>query len=144
MKLIISTFTAIVICATAATAAEKAKPADKAAGEDPAKKAFKQLDTNRDGFISLAEWRMSRMTDPAKTDAAFKALDKNGDGKLSYDEFKAGSGGGGAGGAAEKPKFTKQQVDRRLKELKDLLDKGLITQGFYERKVEECQTNVEK
>jgi hypothetical protein len=48
----------------------------------------------------------------------------------------------GAGGAAARPAgktFTKEQVARRLKELKDLLDKGLITQSFYDRKVEECK-----
>jgi len=41
--------------------------------------------------------------------------------------------------AATRPKFTKQQVERRLKELKDLLDRGLILQDFYERKVKECE-----
>ena len=44
--------------------------------------------------------------------------------------------------AATKPKFTKQQVERRLKELKELLDRGLILQDFYDRKVKECE--VEK
>jgi len=38
-----------------------------------------------------------------------------------------------------KPKFTKQQVERRLKELKDLLSRGLILQDFYDRKVQECE-----
>jgi hypothetical protein len=38
-----------------------------------------------------------------------------------------------------RPKFTKSQVERRLKELKDLLDRGLILQSFYDRKVEECE-----
>ena len=42
--------------------------------------------------------------------------------------------------AATKPKFTKQQVERRLKELKDLFDRGLILQDFYDRKVKECET----
>ena len=40
--------------------------------------------------------------------------------------------------AASKPKFTKQQVERRLAELEDLLDRGLILQDFYDRKVQEC------
>jgi len=43
--------------------------------------------------------------------------------------------------AATKPKFTKQQVERRLKELKDLLDRGLILQDFYDRKVKECEVS---
>ena len=41
--------------------------------------------------------------------------------------------------SAVKPKFTKQQVARRLVELKELLDRGLILQDFYDRKVEECE-----
>ena len=41
--------------------------------------------------------------------------------------------------AAAKPKFTAQQVERRLKDLKELYDRGLLTKDFYERKVRECQ-----
>lgn len=43
--------------------------------------------------------------------------------------------------AATKPKFTRQQVERRLKELKDLFDRGLLTQDFYDRKVQECEVS---
>lgn len=43
--------------------------------------------------------------------------------------------------AATKPTFTKQQVERRLKELKDLFDRGLLTQDFYDRKVKECEVS---
>ncbi len=38
-----------------------------------------------------------------------------------------------------KPKFTKSQVASRLAELKGLLDRGLILQDFYDRKVKECE-----
>jgi len=38
-----------------------------------------------------------------------------------------------------KPKFTKSQVERRLKELKELYDRGLILKDFYERRVAECE-----
>jgi hypothetical protein len=38
-----------------------------------------------------------------------------------------------------KQKFTKEQVARRLAELKELLDRGLILQDFYDRKVRECE-----
>lgn len=41
--------------------------------------------------------------------------------------------------SSAKPKFTKWQVERRVKELKDLLDRGLILQDFYDRKMEECE-----
>jgi hypothetical protein len=41
--------------------------------------------------------------------------------------------------ASVKPKFTKEQVARRLIELKELLDRGLILKDFYDRKVKECE-----
>lgn len=43
--------------------------------------------------------------------------------------------------AAAKPKFSKSQVTQRLAELKDLLDRGLILQDFYDRKVKECEAS---
>jgi len=43
--------------------------------------------------------------------------------------------------SATRPKFTKQQVERRLRELKDLLDRGLILPDFYARKVKECDVS---
>ncbi|HRR32819.1 MAG TPA: LamG domain-containing protein [Kiritimatiellia bacterium] len=43
--------------------------------------------------------------------------------------------------AATKPRFTKQQVERRLRELQDLYDRGLLTQAFYESKVKECEVS---
>jgi hypothetical protein len=41
--------------------------------------------------------------------------------------------------ATMKPAFTKDQVARRLVELKELLDRGLILRDFYDRKVKECE-----
>jgi hypothetical protein len=41
--------------------------------------------------------------------------------------------------AMAKLKFTKWQVERRLKELKELYDRGLILKEFYDRKVDECE-----
>lgn len=41
--------------------------------------------------------------------------------------------------ASAKPKFTKEQVARRLVELKELYDRGLIMKDFYDRKVKECE-----
>jgi hypothetical protein len=60
---------------------------------------------------------------------------------LSAEEVKTltSAGGGTAEGKAAGKTFTRDQVARRLSELKDLLDKGLITRSFYERKVEECK-----
>ena len=41
--------------------------------------------------------------------------------------------------AANKPKFTKQQVAGRLRQLKLLFEEGLITDDFYDAKVTECE-----
>ena len=38
-----------------------------------------------------------------------------------------------------KPKFTKQQVAGRLRQLKRLFEDGLLTEDFYARKVAECE-----
>ena len=42
--------------------------------------------------------------------------------------------------AAAKPKFTKDQIARRLKELQLLYEEDLLTDGFYFEKVAECDT----
>ena len=39
-----------------------------------------------------------------------------------------------------KPKFTKQQIVGRLRELKRLYEEGLLTDEFYDEKVTECET----
>lgn len=41
--------------------------------------------------------------------------------------------------ASSKPKFTKFQVASRLVELKELLERELLIQSFYDRKVKECE-----
>lgn len=41
--------------------------------------------------------------------------------------------------AAAKPKFTKQQVAGRLRQLKLLFEEGMLTEGFYCEKVAECE-----
>jgi hypothetical protein len=41
---------------------------------------------------------------------------------------------------APKPKFTKQQIAGRLRELKLLYEEGLLTTDFYEEKVADCET----
>lgn len=42
---------------------------------------------------------------------------------------------------APKPKFTKQQIAGRLRQLKLLYEEGLLTEDFYDTKVAECETN---
>jgi hypothetical protein len=41
--------------------------------------------------------------------------------------------------ASAKPKFTKQQIAGRLRELKLLFEDGLLTDDFYDRKFAECE-----
>lgn len=41
--------------------------------------------------------------------------------------------------ASTKPKFSKKQVAARLAELKELLERGLLVQTFYDRRVKECE-----
>jgi Ca2+-binding EF-hand superfamily protein len=56
--------------------------------------AFKKLDTNGDGKISLDEFKAGPMgkKDPAKAEEMFKKKDTDGDGFLSLEEFSAGGG----------------------------------------------------
>ncbi len=44
-----------------------------------------------------------------------------------------------ANSTAAKPKFSKQQVAGRLRQLKSLYENGLLTDDFYDRKVAECE-----
>jgi hypothetical protein len=46
----------------------------------------------------------------------------------------------GTNAAAAKPKFTKQQIAGRLKELKLLFEEGMLTDEFYNEKVAESET----
>jgi hypothetical protein len=50
--------------------------------------AFKKLDANHDGTLSIDEFKASPMAlkDPVKTEELFKKKDKDGNGKLSLEE----------------------------------------------------------
>ena len=56
---------------------------------------------------------------------------------LSADEIKAMVSA--VDPSVVKPKFTKQQVAGRLRQLKRLFEDGLLTKDFYARKVAECE-----
>ena len=61
-----------------------------AADEDKAEKAFKKMDANSDGKVTLEEVKAGKEGDKAaKAEKAFTRLDKNSDGSLSLEEFKA-------------------------------------------------------
>lgn len=50
--------------------------------------AFKKIDANHDGTLSIDEFKASPMAlkDPAKTEELFKKKDKDGNGKLTLEE----------------------------------------------------------
>ncbi len=54
------------------------------------KKAFEEVDANKDGKISLDEFKAALpKLDPAKAEEIFKKKDANGDGSISADEYNA-------------------------------------------------------
>lgn len=70
-------------------ATEPAKPEKKGKAVEPAE-AFKKMDSNNDGKLSLDEYKsVVGRKDPARAEERFKKLDKNGDGALTQDEFAA-------------------------------------------------------
>src|ERR1043166_6284046 len=81
-------------------------------GANP-EEAFKRLDKDSDGKVTLQELKDSPMgqKNPDKVEARFKKLDADGDGKVTLEEFKAGHegrGGGPGGGAGQKGKGGKK------------------------------------
>ena len=136
MKSMIKILAVLVLCAVVAGAAEKGKrktATEKTVTEDPVKKEFKQCDANRDGSVSLAEWKGAN-----KPESSFKVKDKNNDGKLSRDEFAAE-----IPAAAEVKKYDRRSADQHLRRLKKLLEDGLLTKEMYDRKVAETEANIE-
>ncbi len=104
MKKLITSIAAITASAFIASAAEGDKPAEAkpaAPAEQPAKKgegkkghmnpeeAFKKLDANNDGSVSLEEFKANGIgkKDPAKGEEIFKKRDKDSDGKITKEEF---------------------------------------------------------
>jgi len=58
---------------------DKAPKPDKPAPKNPYVERFKELDRNRDGFVSLTEWPLEQ--------ASFHVVDRNQDGRLSPGEL---------------------------------------------------------
>jgi hypothetical protein len=78
-----------------ALAADDAKPPKPGKGGDKPKPnpaaAFKKIDTNADGCVSLEEFKASPrgQKNPDKAAKAFGKMDKDSDGKVTLEEFKA-------------------------------------------------------
>lgn len=77
MKAILLSATVILCSALTLAAADKKK--------DGKLQAFKNKDTNGDGFISKAEYLNSA---PRRQAVKFKEMDTNGDGRLTLEEFR--------------------------------------------------------
>ena len=108
MKLLLTILTAMAAALTVSFSADEAKP--KGEGKEKPKAdpevAFKKLDKDADGAVSLDEFKASPrgQKEPAKAEEYFKKKDKDSNGKLSLEEFKAGGPKKDKGGdKAEKP-----------------------------------------
>ncbi|NQX01576.1 EF-hand domain-containing protein [bacterium] len=98
----------IIALATSLSFGEDQAPKEKKAPNP--EKAFKKLDTDNNGSVSLEEYKVSPMGTRAgdKAEPKFKKLDTDGNGSVNLDEFKAGSTGGKAKGE-DKPKEEKKE-----------------------------------
>ena len=77
------------LCASFAAAHAADEPKTAKPKRDPAV-AFKAMDADADGSVSLAEYTagMTGKMNPARLDSVFKKKDKDADGKLTLEEFK--------------------------------------------------------
>lgn len=68
--------------------------------------AFKKIDADSDGSVTLAEFKASPMgkRDESKVEERYSKLDANSDGKVTLEEFKAGRPPRGPGGDGKGPK----------------------------------------
>lgn len=69
---------AILICLSTSTALRAQTPADRAA------EVFRNMDTNHDGTISLAEWQAA-----GRRERGFKLIDTDHDGQITPTELRA-------------------------------------------------------
>ena len=93
MKSILLTLLAVPFLAVSVHAEDKpGKPGDAGAKPkmDPAE-AFKKMDKDSDGKVTLDEFKASPRAkkDPSKAEEMFKKKDKDGDGKMTMEEFTA-------------------------------------------------------
>ena len=92
MKSLTHFLTVLALSTAFATAADEAAApaAGKKKNADP-EMAYKKIDADSNGSVTLEEFKNSPRgkKDPSKAEQIFKRKDANGDGALSLDEFKA-------------------------------------------------------
>ncbi len=108
MKLLLNTSTALAIAIAFTQTATAAKPDKKGGDKAPPtpEEAFKKLDKDSDGSVTLDEFKASGhgKKDPAKAEEIYKKIDKDSNGKVTLEEFKAHGPKPGKKGAPEAPK----------------------------------------
>jgi Ca2+-binding EF-hand superfamily protein len=87
MKTLTSLLSVLALSASISLAADEAKPEKPKVSPE---EAFKKLDKDSDGKLSLDEYRGRK--EASEAEAKFKELDKDGDGKLSLEEYSARAG----------------------------------------------------
>ncbi len=103
----------LLIAPSLAFAADDAKPKKPAKGTEKPKAnpaaAFKKMDSNSDGVVTLEEFKASPrgQKSPDKAEKAFSKLDKDSDTKLTLEEFKASAPKKPAKGKTEAPETKK-------------------------------------
>lgn len=88
-KQAVAMLTALALCAgtTWVAAEDKREPAN----DSRIEAAFKKLDVNGDGKLTLVEYKAEKVGEEAtKAEAEFKAMDKDVNGSLTLEEYKAG------------------------------------------------------
>lgn len=77
--------------ASAGAAEGKGKKGDDKKSAARVEKAFKKIDSNGDGKVSLDEFKTARKSaKPERLEAAFKRFDTDNSGELSFEEFRDG------------------------------------------------------
>lgn len=87
MKAFLPTLILLALPAAALAQQPPAQPAPGQQASDRLAQAFKQMDANGDGAITLGEWKAA-----GRRERGFRRVDANGDGKITPQELQAVAG----------------------------------------------------